>query len=103
MGPRATDQRAHALRRHCLVLLIIIPNVEHMKSYWLYYHHLLQDNYSDINEPFHPLMALNLFEDIKGVIKIYKLNKNIQHNGQKKKYKRKNNDLQNICIKLKID
>ena len=28
--------------------------------------------------------------------------KNRQHNGQKKKYKRTNNDLQNIHIKLKI-
>jgi hypothetical protein len=26
-----------------------------------------------------------------------------QHNGQKKKYKRTNNDLQNIHIKLKIE
>ena len=29
--------------------------------------------------------------------------KNWQHNDQKKKYKRKNNDLQNIRIKLKIE
>ena len=29
--------------------------------------------------------------------------KNRQHNGQKKKYKRTNNDLQNIHIKLKIE
>ena len=29
--------------------------------------------------------------------------KNRQHNGQKKKYKRANNDLQNIHIKLKIE
>jgi uncharacterized membrane protein len=28
--------------------------------------------------------------------------KNIQHNGQKKKYKKTNNELQNIHIKLKI-
>jgi len=31
-----------------------------------------------------------------------KLKKNRQHNGQKKKYKRTNNDLQNIHKKLKI-
>jgi hypothetical protein len=37
-----------------------------------------------------------LFEDTKGVIRIH------MHNGQKKKYKRTNNDLQNIHIKLKI-
>jgi hypothetical protein len=42
------------------------------------------------------------FEDIKGVIVIRKSKKNRQHNGQKKKYKRTNNDLQNIHIKLKI-
>jgi hypothetical protein len=29
--------------------------------------------------------------------------KNRQHNGQKKKYKRTNNDLENIHIKLKIE
>jgi hypothetical protein len=43
------------------------------------------------------------FEDTKGVIRIRKSKKNIQHNGQKKKYKRPNNDLQNIHIKLKIE
>jgi len=42
------------------------------------------------------------FEDTKGVIRIRK-SKNRQHNGQKKKYKRTNNDLQNIHIKLKIE
>ena len=41
-------------------------------------------------------------EDTKGVIKVRKSNYR-QHNGQKKKYKRKNNDLQNIHIKLKIE
>ena len=44
------------------------------------------------------------FEDTKeGVIRIRKSKKNRQHNGQKKKYKRTNNDLQNIHIKLKIE
>ncbi len=43
------------------------------------------------------------FEDTKGVIRICKSKKNRQHNGQKKKYKRSNNDLQNIHIKLKIE
>ena len=42
------------------------------------------------------------FEDTKGVIRICTSKKNRQHNGQKKKYKRINNDLQNIHIKLKI-
>jgi hypothetical protein len=43
------------------------------------------------------------FEDTKGVIRIRISKNNRQHNGQKKKYKRTNNDLQNIYIKLKID
>ena len=41
------------------------------------------------------------FEDTKRVIRIRISKKNRQHNGQKKKYKRTNNDLQNIHIKLK--
>jgi len=43
------------------------------------------------------------FEDTKGVIRIRKSKKNRQHNGQKKRDKRTNNDLQNIHIKLKIE
>ena len=42
-------------------------------------------------------------EDTKGVIRIRISKKNRQHNGQKKRYKRTNNDLQNIHIKLKIE
>jgi len=42
------------------------------------------------------------FEDTKGAIRNRISKKNIQHNGQKKKYKRTNNDPQNIHIKLKI-
>ena len=42
-------------------------------------------------------------EDTKGVIRICISKKNRQNNGQKKKYKRANNDLQNIHIKLKIE
>jgi hypothetical protein len=41
------------------------------------------------------------FENTKGIIKICISRKNRRHNGQKKKYKRTNNDLQNIHIKLK--
>jgi hypothetical protein len=41
--------------------------------------------------------------DTKGVIRIRKSKKDRQHNGQKKKYKGTNNDLQNIHIKLKIE
>jgi hypothetical protein len=43
------------------------------------------------------------FEDTKGVIIIRISKKNRQLNGQKKRYKRTNNDLQNIHIKLKIE
>jgi len=43
------------------------------------------------------------FEDTKGAIRIRISKKNRHHNGQKKKYKRTNNDQQNIHIKLKIE
>ena len=39
------------------------------------------------------------FEDTKGIIRIRKSMRNRRYNGQKKKYKRTNNDLQNIHIK----
>ena len=39
----------------------------------------------------------------KGVLIIRILKKNKQHNGQMKKYKRTNNDLRKIHIKLKIE
>ena len=42
------------------------------------------------------------FVDTKGVIRICK-SQDRQHNGQKKKYKTPNNDLQNIHIKLKME
>jgi hypothetical protein len=42
-------------------------------------------------------------EDIKGVIKIRISKKNMERNGQKKKYKRTNNDIQNIHIKIEIE
>ena len=43
------------------------------------------------------------FEDTKGVIRIHISKKKRQHNGKKQKYKRTNNDLQRIHIKLKIE
>ena len=43
------------------------------------------------------------FKDTKGVIRIRKSKKNRQHNGQKKNYKRTNNDRQNRHIQLKIE
>ena len=42
------------------------------------------------------------FADTKGVIRNRKFKKNRQHDGQKKRYIRTNNDLQNIHIQLKI-
>ena len=39
----------------------------------------------------------------EGVIRIRNSIKNTQHNDQKKKYKRTNNNLQNIYIKQKIE
>jgi hypothetical protein len=42
------------------------------------------------------------YEDTKWVIIICKSKKDRQHNGQKKKDKMTNNDLQNIHIQLKI-
>ena len=44
-----------------------------------------------------------MFGDTKGVIIIRISKKNRQYNGQKKKYKKKNHDLQNIHIELKIE
>jgi hypothetical protein len=42
------------------------------------------------------------FEDTKEVIRTHKLKKNKQYNGEKKKDKRTNKDLQSTHIKLKI-
>jgi hypothetical protein len=47
--------------------------------------------------------VLEEFEDTKGAIIIRISKKNRQHNGQKKNYKRTNNDLQNIHMKLMIE
>jgi len=46
---------------------------------------------------------LEAFDDTKGVIRIRKSKKNRQHNSQKTKGKRTNNDLQNMHITLKIE
>ena len=50
-----------------------------------------------------PSLLYEEFEDNKGVIRLRISKKNRQHNGQKKKVQRTNNDLQNIHIKLKIE
>jgi hypothetical protein len=47
-------------------------------------------------------ISRRVWRDQREVIRIRKSNQDKQHNGQKKKYKRTNNDLQNIHIKLKI-
>jgi hypothetical protein len=51
------------------------------------------------------MKLLEEFEDTKGAfpMRIRISKKSRQHNGQKKKHKRTNNDLQNIHIKLKIE
>jgi hypothetical protein len=43
------------------------------------------------------------FEDTKEAIRFRISKKNKQHNGQKKKYKRTNNNQQNIHIKLNLE
>jgi chaperonin cofactor prefoldin len=58
----------------------------------------LEDQYKSSRQK-----LIDEFEDTKGVIKIRISKKNRQHNGQKKKYKRTNNDLQNIHSKLNIE
>ena len=49
------------------------------------------------------ITVIEEFEDIKGAIIIRISKKNRQHNGQKKKYKMTNTDLQNMHIKLKFE
>jgi len=49
------------------------------------------------------LGSINIFCNMTNSNVIVRISKkNRQHNGQQKKYKRTNNDLQNIHIKLKI-
>jgi hypothetical protein len=48
-------------------------------------------------------ITMEEFEDTKGAIRIIRISKNRQHNGQMKKYKRTNNDLQKKYKKLKIE
>jgi hypothetical protein len=57
----------------------------------------------DTNNSLSTRKKMEEFEDTKGAIKIRISKKDRHHNGQKKKYKRTNNDLQNIHIKLKIE
>jgi hypothetical protein len=43
------------------------------------------------------------FEDTKGVIRIRLSKKNRQHNGQKKKYNRTNNELKTYILSIEIE
>ena len=64
------------------------------------------NNSTNINKTNNNIKSLSIkeeFEDTKGAIRIRISKKNRQHNGQKKKYNRTNNDQQNIHIKLKIE
>jgi hypothetical protein len=75
---------------------------------WIYLKHELKVNKMKIKQIEIPQRQNRIdnkeeFEDTKGTIRICISNKNRQHKGQKKKYKRTNNDLQNIHIKLKIE
>jgi hypothetical protein len=64
----------------------------------------LNDKRDDFNIPIvkFPFICSNIPEDTKGAISI-RISKNRQHNGKKKRYKRKNNDRQNMHMKLKFE
>jgi len=57
------------------------------------------DNIKSIPQPRYLYYIFEEFEDTKEVIRICESKKNIQHNGQKKKRKRTNNDLQEWLTK----
>ena len=63
-----------------------------------------QEEFEELNNGQEEFEELNNgqeeFEDTKGIIRICVSKKNRQHNGQKKKHKSTNNDLQNIYIKI---
>ena len=63
------------------------------------------DNFSFLKRVkcIYPLSKYKKFEDTKGAIRNRISKTNRQHNGQRNKYKKTNNDLQNIHIKLKIE
>ena len=83
--------------------IYIYPSL--IRNFWVNYYlpvHILLLVVSEIPCPclFMKLLKEE-FEDTKEVIRIRISKKNRQHNGQKKKYKRTNNDLQNITHKTK--
>ena len=83
----------------CMILLSFC--IRHLSDWvvWLVYDVICESIYQMI---IHFLNTIS-FEDTKGVIRIRKSKKNRQHNGQMKKDKKTNNDLQNIPIKVKIE
>ena len=75
---------------------------------WVLWFSLVTSSTSTINTDYmyrgiYQILLEEEFEDTKGEIRIRTSKKNRQHNGQKKKVKRTNNDQQNIHIKLKIE
>jgi hypothetical protein len=65
----------------------------------MYYYYFTLSHEIHIDIQIH--LSREEFEGTKGVIILRKSKKDRQHNGQKKKEKRTNNDLQNITYKTK--
>ena len=70
---------------------------------WVLWFSLVTSSTSTINTDYmyrgiYQILLEEEFEDTKGEIRIRTSKKNRQHNGQKKKHKRTNKDLQNIHI-----
>jgi hypothetical protein len=67
--------------------------MEYYFIYKDYTHRILKHDTKGWNN-FHKEYNKKEFEENKGIIRIHKSRRNRHHNGQKKKYKRTNNDLQ---------
>ena len=95
------------LELYCLpfdLQLLMAPLVS-SNLIWFYpmHNYNININYTVQNDRPYLFDWEEVFKDTKGAIRIRILKKNRQHNGQKKKDKRTNNDQQNIHIKLKIE
>jgi hypothetical protein len=77
-------------------------NVLSKRQVWMSIFHIINFKKKNPGHRVQSNISLIEFEDTKGAIRI-RISKNRQHNDQKKKYKRTNNDLQNIHIKLKLE
>jgi hypothetical protein len=85
-------------------LIVFVISLYKLYSYALIHVTIqLFRNTSFVLQTFLNQITYEEFEDTKEVIRIRISKKNRQHNDQKKKYKRTNNDLQNTHIKLKIE